>query len=129
MSVMYCEELHSGESSATFLEHRTGMGFWDKSLRIFTCLCDNGKQSMRHLAQQTGCATRSVPRVPQAMERRNGHPASWCWDTAAGRSGCTRRGVAPLSSCGLTRGVGVETIRACLTPLGLATPVGCAPSA
>ena len=53
------------------------MRLWDKSLRIFKCLCDNGTQSIRQLAQQTGCAKSSVHRLKQAMERRNGHPESW----------------------------------------------------
>ena len=61
------------------------MGFWDKSLRIFNCLCENGKQSIRQLAHQTGFSKSSVHRHTQAMERRNGHPESWVWETQEGR--------------------------------------------
>jgi hypothetical protein len=63
------------------------MGFWDKSLRIFKCLRDNGKQSIRQLAQQTGFAKSSVHRLQQAMEHRTGLASRWrgacgltpCW--------------------------------------------------
>ena len=61
------------------------MRFWDKSLRIFKCLCANGKQSVRHIAQQTGLSKSSVHRLKQAMERRDYHPESWFWETEEGR--------------------------------------------
>ena len=50
------------------------MRFWDKSLQIFNCLCDNGTQSVRRIAQQTGLSKSSVHRLTQAMERR-GQPS------------------------------------------------------
>jgi hypothetical protein len=84
---------------------------------------------MRQLAQQTGCAKSRVPRLTQAMARRNDHPESWCWATADGRRWGRRLVLATLSPCSLTRGVGVETSSEFLTRLGLATPVGCSPSA
>src|SRR6266852_6159805 len=59
----------------------TDMGFWAKSLRIFKCLCEHGKQSVRRLAQKTGLSKSSVHRLQQAMARRGGHPESWLWET------------------------------------------------
>jgi len=53
------------------------MRFWAKSLRVFKCLCDNGRQGVRRLAQQTGLSKSSVHRLTQAMERRDVHPESW----------------------------------------------------
>ncbi len=105
------------------------MRFWDKSLRIFKCLCANAQQSVRQLAQRTGLSKSSVHRLQQAMDRRNGHPESWCWETAEGRRWLTRLVVATLYIFGLQRGVGVETIREFLTRLCLETPLGCSPSA
>jgi hypothetical protein len=105
------------------------MGFWDKSLRIFKCLCDNTTQSVRHLAQQTGFSKSSVHRLQQAMERRNDHPESWLWETEDGRRWLTRLLVATLYTFGLKRGVGIETISEFFTHLRLATQVGCSPSA
>ena len=88
------------------------MGFWDKSLRLFNCLCDHGKhkQSIRHLAQQTGFSKSSVHRLQQAMERRGRHPESWLWETEEGRRWLSRLVVATLYTFGLQRGVGVETL-------------------
>jgi hypothetical protein len=63
------------------------------------------------------------------MERRNGYPESWFWETEEGRRWFTRLVVATLSTFGLKRGVGIETLRAFLTRLRLATQVGCAPGA
>jgi hypothetical protein len=105
------------------------MGFWAKSLRIFTCLCDNGRQSVRRIALQTGLAKSSVPRLKQAMERRGVHPESWLWETEEGRSWLTRLVVATLYTFGLKSGVGVETLSEFFTRLRLATQVGCSPGA
>jgi hypothetical protein len=105
------------------------MGFWDKSLRIFNSLCDNAKQSVRQLAQKTGFSKSSVHRLRQAMERRNGHAESWCWETEEGHLWLTRLVVATLYIFGLKRGVGAETISEFFDRLRLETQVGCSPGA
>jgi IclR helix-turn-helix domain len=105
------------------------MGFWEKSLRVFKCLCDNGKQGVRRVAQQTGLSKSSVHRLTQAMVRRGVHPESWLWATADGRQWLTRLMVATLHPFGLKRGVGVDTMREFFTRLHLETQVGCSPSA
>src|SRR5215831_20403065 len=105
------------------------MGFWDKSLRVFKCLCDNGKQSVRRVAQQTGLSKSSVHRLTQAMARRSVHPESWLWETAEGRQWLTRLVVATLYTFGLKRGVGLDTMSEFFARLHLETQVGCSPSA
>jgi hypothetical protein len=105
------------------------MGFWTKSLRIFKCLCDNGPQSIRQLAQRTGVAKSSAHRLKQAMERRDVHPESWVWETEAGRRWLTRLMVATLYTFGLKRGVGMDTISEFFARLRLERQVGCSPSA
>ena len=105
------------------------MGFWDKSLRIFKCLCDNTPQSIRHLAHQTGFSKSSVHRLKQAMERRNRHPESWFWETEDGRAWLTRLVVATLYTFGLKRGVGLGTMSEFFARLHLETQVGCSPAA
>src|SRR5919199_2638982 len=105
------------------------MGFWDKSLRIFNSLCENATQSVRQLAQQTGLSKSSVHRLQQAMERRNGHPESWLWETADGRRWLTRLVVAALYTFGLKRGVGLDTISAFFSHLHLEWQMGSSPGA
>src|SRR5712692_4760977 len=105
------------------------MGFWDKSLRIFKCLCDNGRQGIRRIAQQTGLSKSSVHRLTQAMERRGIHPESWLWETEDGRRWLTRLVVATLYLFGLKRGVGIDTMSEFFARLRLETQVGCSPSA
>ena len=105
------------------------MGFWDKSLRIFKCLCDHGTQSVRHLAHKTGLSKSSVHRLQQAMERRDCHPESWFWETEAGRQWLTRLVVATLYTFGLKRGVGLDTLSEFFARVRLETQVGCSPSA
>src|SRR3989475_7277793 len=105
------------------------MGVWAKSLQIFNCLCDNGKQSVRRIAQQTGFSTSSVHRLQQARERRETHPESWWWETEDGRGWLIRLVVATLYTFGFTRGVGAETISKFFGRLHLETQVGCSPSA
>jgi Family of unknown function (DUF6399) len=105
------------------------MGVWAKSLQIFNCLCDNGKQSVRRIAQKTGFSKSSVHRLEQARARRDTHPESWWWETEDGRCWLIRLVVATLYTFGLTRGVGAETISEFFGRLRLETHVGCSPSA
>src|SRR5712692_789356 len=105
------------------------MGVWAKSLQIFNGLCDNGKQRVRRIAHKTGFSTSGVHRLEQARARRDTHPESWWGDTEAGRCWLIRLVVATLSTFGLTRGVGAETIREFFGRLRLETHGGCSPSA
>jgi hypothetical protein len=105
------------------------MGFWDKSLLIFKCLCDNGRQGVRRIAQQTGLSKSSVHRLSQAMERRDVHPESWLWETEDGRRWLTRLVVATLYTFGLTRGVGLDTISTFFARLRLESQLGRSPTA
>src|ERR671933_1583373 len=105
------------------------MKFWDKSLLVFKCLCDHGRQGVRRIAQQTGLSKSSVHRLQHAMERRNRHPESWLWETAEGRQWLTRLVIATLYTFGLKRGVGLDTISEFFVRLHLATQVGCSASA
>src|SRR5919198_3875725 len=105
------------------------MGFWEKSLRIFKCLCENGRQGVRRMAQQTGLSKSSVHRLTQAMERRDVHPESWLWETEDGRQWLIRLVVATLYTFGLKRGVGLDTLSEFFTRLHLEMQVGCSPSA
>ena len=105
------------------------MGFWDKSFRIFKCLCENGRQGVRHIAQQTGLSKSSVHRLQQAMVHRGVHPESWLWETEEGRRWLTRLIVATLYTFGLKRGVGMDTMSEFFARLRLERQVGCSPSA
>ena len=105
------------------------MGFWAKSLRVFKCLCDHCRQSVRRMAQQTGLSKSSVHRLKQAMERRDGYPESWLWETEEGRRWFLRLVVAVLYLFGLKRGVGAETMSEFFARLHLERHVGCSPSA
>src|SRR2546429_6644554 len=105
------------------------MGFWDKSLRIFNCLCDHGRQGIRRIAQQTGLSKSSVHRLTQAMERRDVHPESWLWETTEGRRWLTRLAAAPLYTFCPKRGVGVDTLSALFARLPLEMQGGRLPSA
>jgi len=105
------------------------MGVWAKSLQIFNCLCDNGKQSVRRIAQKTGFSKSSVHRLQQARARRDTHPESWWWETENGRCWLIRLVVATLYTFGLKRGVGAETISEFFGRLRLEMHVGCSPSA
>src|SRR5262249_485285 len=100
------------------------MGFWDKSLRIFKYLCDNGTQSVRRVAHKTGFSTSSVHRLTQAMERRDHHPESWLWETAEGRGWLLRLVAATVYTFGLKRGVGMDTMHEFFIRLRLATQGG-----
>jgi hypothetical protein len=63
------------------------------------------------------------------MGRRNSPPESWFWDTADGRQWLTRLVVATLSTFGLKRGVGLDTMSEFFSRVHLETQMGCAPSA
>ena len=105
------------------------MGLWDRSLRICKSLGDDGTQSVRQRAQQTGLSKSRVHRLTQAMERRGVHPESWGWETEEGRHWLTRLVVATLYLFGCKRGVGIDTMSEFFARLRLETQVGCSPSA
>jgi len=96
---------------------------------MFKSLGKNATQSRRQLARQTGISTSSVPRLTQAIARRDHHPESWVWETEDGRQWLRRLLAATLSPFGLTRGVGVETRSEFFTPRRLTPQVGCSPAA
>src|SRR6266571_2057341 len=105
------------------------MGFWAKSHLVFNAFCVNAKQSLRHVAHQTGLSKSSVHRLKQAMTRRNRYPESAWWETEAGRRWLTRLVVATLYTFGLKRGVGMETISEFFVRLRLQPQLGCSPTA
>src|SRR5262252_11201294 len=105
------------------------MGLWAKSIRIFNAIREYGKQSIRHLAEQTGFSKSSVHRHLQAMDRRDRYPESSLWETEAGRNWLIRLVVATLFIFGLKRGVGAETISEFFCRLRLEGHIGCSPSA
>ena len=105
------------------------MGFWAKSRQIFNAFCDNATQSIRQVAQGTGLSKSSVHRHKQAMERRDGCPESWLWETEEGQGWLLRLVVATLYIFGLKRGVGADSISEFFCRLRLESHVGCSPSA
>src|SRR5262247_3736028 len=105
------------------------MGLWAKSIRIFNSIREYGKQSIRHLAEQTGLSKSSVHRHLQAINRRDRYPESSFWETEAGRTWLIRLVVATLFVFGLKRGVGAETLSEFFGRLRLEGRVGCSPSA
>jgi hypothetical protein len=70
-----------------------------------------------------------VHRLQQAIERRNRHPESWCWQTEEGRQWLRRLMIAPLAIFGLKRGGGMDTMSEVCGRLPLEVQAGCSPSA
>jgi hypothetical protein len=105
------------------------MTFWVKSLQTFHGLCEHSTQRVRWIARKTGFAKSRGHRFQQALAWRGRHPESWWGETEAGRQWLTRLVVAPLSTFGLKRGVGLETMRECVARLRLERQMGCSASA
>ena len=76
------------------------------------------------MTQQTGLSRSSVHRLTQAMARRGGPLESWLWETADGRQELTRLVIATLSTFGLKRGVGMDTMSEFLARLRIERQVG-----
>jgi hypothetical protein len=49
------------------------MGFWAKSLLVFNCFYRDAKQSIRHVARQTGLSKSSIHRLKQAKSCKGKH--------------------------------------------------------
>ena len=81
------------------------------------------------MAHKTGLSTRRVHRLTQAMARRGRHLESWGWETEDGRRWFTRLVGATLYTCGLKRGVGMDTLSEFFARRRLETQGGCSPSA
>ncbi|HSX81602.1 MAG TPA: helix-turn-helix domain-containing protein [Candidatus Saccharimonadia bacterium] len=68
-------------------------------MQIFNSLGEAGTQRVRPMAQHTGLSKSRAHRLTQAMVHRGTHPASWLWETAAGRgAGHKQRGFLPPAS-------------------------------
>jgi DNA-binding transcriptional ArsR family regulator len=105
------------------------MPLWAKSVQIFNAIRENGKQSIRRLAERTGLSKSSVHRHLQAIDRRDRYPESGLWETEEGRIWLLRLVVATLFIFGLKRGVGADTLSEFFGRLHLEAQVGCSPSA
>jgi AcrR family transcriptional regulator len=105
------------------------MPLWAKSVQIFNAIRENGKQSIRRLAERTGLSKSSVHRHFQAIDRRDRYPESGLWETEEGRIWLLRLVVATLFIFGLKRGVGADTLSEFFDRLHLDAQVGCSPSA
>ncbi len=105
------------------------MRLWTKSRLLFHAFRDNAKASIRPVAGQTGLSKSRVHRLGQARARRERHPASWLWETEAGRRWFLRLIGAVRSLFGLKRGGGAETRREVFARLPRERHGGCAPSA
>jgi DNA-binding transcriptional ArsR family regulator len=105
------------------------MPLWAKSVQIFNAIRENGKQSIRRLAERTGLSKSSVHRHLQASDRRDRYPESGLWETEEGRIWLLRLVVATLFIFGLKRGVGADTISEFFGRIHLEAHVGCSPSA
>jgi len=56
------------------------MGFWDKSLQIVHCLCDNAPQSVRHIHQTFPRASKlASARLPAARPSRKSPDTEYTW--------------------------------------------------
>jgi hypothetical protein len=98
------------------------MRFGDNSLRICNSLCEHSQQRVRRLAHQTGLSKSRVHRLRRARARRGGSPEAWLGETEAGRQRLLRLVVATLSTLGLTRGVGLDTLSTFVARLHLESP-------
>ena len=105
------------------------MPLWGKSVRIFNAIRQNGKQSIRRLAERTGLSKSSVHRHLQAAGRRDRYPESRLWETPQGRDWLIRLVMATLFIFGLKRGVGIDTISEFFDRLRLEAHLGCSPGA
>jgi DNA-binding transcriptional ArsR family regulator len=105
------------------------MPLWAKSVQIFNAIRENGKQSIRRLAERTGLSKSSVHRHLQAIDRRDRYPESGLWETEEGRIWLLRLVVATRFIFGLKRGVGADTLSEFFGRLHLEAQVGCSPSA
>jgi len=100
-----------------------------RSQQVFEAIKQEGKRSIRKIAEATGIAKSSVHRHQQAMRRRNRYAESELWETAAGGQWLRLLVLGTIYTFGIKCGIGVETMSEFFYLLQLPMQIGVSPSA
>lgn len=100
----------------------------ERTQKVLQALSSAPKLSLRGIAQAIGLSKSSVHRHQQARARRNQHPESELWETAAGAAWVKRLVMATLFVFSCQGGVGCERIAEFFRLLHLERHVGVSPA-
>ena len=100
-----------------------------RSQQVFEAIKQEGKCSIRKIAEATGIAKSSVHRHQQAIIRRNRYAESELWETAAGGQWLKLLVLGTIYTFGIKCGIGVETMSEFFYLLQLPMQIGVSPSA
>ena len=101
----------------------------ERSQKVADCIKTNAKQGIESRATTLGISKSSVHRHHQAIARRNQHPESGLWETAAGTAWLLRLVVGVIYHFGIKHGVGAESLSEFFKAVHLDTHVGSSASA
>lgn len=100
-----------------------------RSQKVAACIKENVGQTLRGIAATTGISKSSVHRHRQAIARRNQHPESSLWESAAGAQWLARLVFGLVYYFGIKQGVGAESLSEFIRAVHLDTHVASSASA
>ena len=101
----------------------------ERSQKVAACIKENEEQGVRGIAAATRLSKSSVHRHQQAINRRNQHPESSFWETAAGSQWLARLVFGLVYYFGIKQGVGAESLSEFICAMHLDTHVAGSASA
>lgn len=101
----------------------------ERSQKVAACMKENEEQTLRGIAATTNISKSSVHRHRQAIGRRNQHPESIFWETAAGTQWLERLVFGLVYYFGIKQGVGAESLSEFIQAVHLDTHVAGSASA
>ena len=101
----------------------------ERSQKVAACIRENVGQTLRGITAKTGISKSSVHRHRQAIKRRNQHPESSFWETAAGSQWLARLVFGLVYYFGIKQGVGAESLSEFMCAVRLDTHVASSASA
>lgn len=101
----------------------------ERSQKVAACMKATVGQTLKSIAAKTDISKSSVHRHQQAIARRNQHPESSLWESAAGAQWLARLVFGVVYYFGIKQGVGAESLSEFIQAVHLDTHVASSPSA
>jgi hypothetical protein len=101
----------------------------ERCQKVWQCLCEKTKKSIREIADSTGIPKSSVHRHKKAIERRQQHGESYLWETKEGGQWLRLLVFGVIYCFGIKGGIGADSLSAFFHLLRLEERIGCSASA
>lgn len=101
----------------------------ERCQKVWQCLCEQTKKTIREIADSTGIPKSSVHRHKKAIERRQQNKESYLWETEEGEEWLRLLVFGVIYCFGIKGGIGADSLSTFFHLLRLEERIGCSASA